>query len=326
MRKKFSFAALKRIIKGAVKGFGDDKLTKLSGSLAYSTFFSLCPLLIVIISLCSIFLDKNLVEQKVFIQLSGFIGHDTVVQLQQMMVSSGLNGKNKIALVIGVIALLLGSTAVFGEIQDSINMIWGIKPKPKKGWVKMLQNRFLSFSIIVSLVFLLLVSLVIGSLIDGFSIKLEAYFHRDTVNLFYILNLILTFIIITIIFSVIFRVLPDADIQWKDVFVGAIVAAFLFMIGKFGISFYISKANISSTYGAAGSLAVILLWVYYSSLILFFGAEIAKAYALEFGSEIHPNKYAVTTKTVEVETGDSTIQEKEKLDIITGKQHNDHLK
>lgn len=315
MKKKLSFAGVKRIFKASVNGFSDDKLTKLSGSLAYSTFFSLCPLLIVIISLCSIFLSKSLVEQKVFLQLSSFIGRDTVIQIQQIMANSGINGKNKIALVIGCIALVLGATAVFGEIQDSINMIWGIKPKPKKGWLKMLQNRFLSFSIIVSLVFLLLVSLVIGSVIDGFSNRLETYFHHGTVNLFYVVNLVLTFIIITIIFLVIFKVLPDADIQWKDVFAGSLVASFLFMIGKFVISYYISKANITSTYGAAGSLVVILLWVYYSSIILFFGAEISKAYALEVGAEIHPNRYAVTTKTVEVETGSQTIQAREKINI-----------
>jgi len=320
MNKRLSFAGVKRILKSSFNGFGDDKLTRLSGSLAYSTFFSLCPLLIVIISLCSIFLSKSLVEQKVFLQLSSFIGRDTVSQLRQIMVNSGVNGKNKIALIIGCVGLVLGATAVFGEIQDSINMIWGIKPKPKKGWIKMLQTRFLSFSIIVGLVFLLLVSLVIGSVIDGFSNRLERYFHHGTVSLFYVVNLILTFIIITIIFLVIFKVLPDAKIQWKDVLVGSLVASFLFMIGKFVISYYISKANITSTYGAAGSLVVILLWVYYSSIILFFGAEISKAYALEVGSEIHPSRYAVSTKTVEVETGSQPIQAKEKINIADTKR------
>ena len=175
----------------------------------------------------------------------------------------------------------------------------------------MLQNRFLSFSVIISLGFLLLVSLGVTALIDGFSDRLKNFFPDVTVVVFYVINLAITFAVTTLIFGVIFRVLPDAEIKWKDVLAGAITTALLFMIGKFAISFYISKSNVGSTYGAAGSLVVLLLWVYYSSIILYFGAEFTKAYAVKYGSEIHPNHYAVTTKTVEVETGDQSIQTKE---------------
>jgi membrane protein len=172
----------------------------------------------------------------------------------------------------------------------------------------MLQNRFLSFSVIVSLGFLLLVSLGVTALIDGFSNSLKDYFPDVTVTLFIVVNIIITIAVTTAIFAVIFKVLPDANIKWKDVFAGAFATSLLFMLGRFGISFYISKSDIGSTYGTAGSLVILLLWVYYSSIILYFGAEFTKAYAVKYGTEIHPNKYAVTTKVVEVESGSKSVQ------------------
>ena len=181
----------------------------------------------------------------------------------------------------------------------------------------MLQNRFLSFSVIISLGFLLLVSLGVTAVIDGFSERLRAHFPDVTVVVFYIVNVAITLIVITVIFGVIFKVLPDAEIKWKDVMVGAFATALLFMLGKFGISFYISKSNVGSTYGTAGSLVVLLLWVYYSSIILYLGAEFTKAWAVKFGSEIRPSHYAVTTKVVEVETGNKSVQSVEATDIKT---------
>ncbi|MEO5892991.1 MAG: YihY/virulence factor BrkB family protein [Ferruginibacter sp.] len=311
MADKITFKGMIDVFKNSFKGFGDDKVTKLSGSLAYYTVFSMGPLLIVIISLCSIFLGKEAIEGKIYGQLAGFVGSETAAQLQEIIKNASLAGKSKIAAIIGVITLLIGSTTVFAEIQDSINGIWGLKPKPKKGWLKMLQNRFLSFSVIISLGFLLLVSLGIASLIDGFSDRLQNRFPEVTVVVFYIINLTITLVVTTSIFGVIFKVLPDATIKWKDVIAGAVTTAILFMLGKLGISFYISKSDVGGTYGAAGSLVVLLLWVYYSSLILYFGAEFTKAYAVKFGSNIYPNHYAVTTKMVEVETGDASIQHKE---------------
>lgn len=305
------------VLKNSFSGFGDDKVTKLSASLAYYTVFSLAPLLILIISLCGIFLGREAVEGKIYGQLAGFVGSDTAAQLQQIIKNATVQGSGTIALIIGAITLLVGATTVFAEIQDSINMIWGLKPKPKRGWLKMLQNRFLSFSVIISLGFLLLVSLGVSSIIDGFSERLKSHFPDVTVVVFYIINIAITLIVTTLIFGVIFKVLPDAKIKWKDVIAGAIATALLFMLGKFGISFYISKSNVGSTYGTAGSLVVLLLWVYYSSLILYFGAEFTKAYAVKYGSEIHPNHYAVTTKMVEVETGNKSIQEKENTNIKT---------
>ncbi|RZL98155.1 MAG: YihY/virulence factor BrkB family protein, partial [Pedobacter sp.] len=251
-------------------------------------------------------------QGQVYNQLAGFLGKETALSLQEMIQKAAIGDKGTVAFIIGAVTLLVGATTVFADIQDSINMIWGLKPKPKRGWLKMLQNRFLSFSVIISLGFLLLVSLGVTSVLDGFSSRLQAKFSDVSVVIFYILNQIVTLAVISTIFGVIFRVLPDAIIKWRDVILGSMVTAVLFMLGKFGISFYIGSSDVGSTYGAAGSLIVVLLWTYYSSIILYFGAEFTKAYAVKYGSEIHPAHYAVTTKEVEIETEGNSVQDNEK--------------
>ena len=176
----------------------------------------------------------------------------------------------------------------------------------------MLVNRLLSFSVIVSLGFLLLVSLGISYLVEALSQSLSRAFPDVTVVVFYIVNLILSLAVISTLFAVIFKVLPDAKIKWRDVVAGAIATALLFMLGKFAISFYIGQSDVGSTYGAAGSLVVLLVWIYYSSVILYFGAEFTKAYAIEYGGAIHPNQYAVITKQVEVEEEGGSVQDAQK--------------
>lgn len=310
--KKFSFKGLWKVLKQCFSGFSDDKVMKLSASLAYYTVFSMGPLLIVIIYLCSLFFGREAIEGTIYGQIESFVGSDTAKQLQEIIKNAAIGNKGNIAAIIGVITLLIGATSVFAEIQDSINSIWGIKPKPKKGWLKMLVNRLLSFSVIVTLGFLLLVSLGISYLVEALSKSLANAFPDVTVVIFYIINLLLSLAVITALFAIIFKVLPDAKIKWRDVIAGAIATALLFMLGKFGISFYISKSDVGSTYGTAGSLVVLLLWVYYSSVILYFGAEFTKAYAVEFGSAIHPNQYAVITRQVEVESENESVQQIEK--------------
>jgi membrane protein len=311
MTKKITFKGIWEVLKKSFTGFSDDKVTKLSGALAYYTVFSMAPLLLLIISLCGIFLGQEAVEGRIYQSLSGFMGADTAHQLQQMIKNASLNGKGTLAAIIGVVTLLIGATTVFAEIQDSINSIWGLKPKPKMGLWKMVQTRFLSFSVIISLGFILLVSLAVTTVIDGLFTNLMSHFPDVAVVIFYIFNQLFTLVIITLIFGVIFKVLPDAEIRWKDIIVGSVITAILFMIGKFAISFYISKSNVGSTYGAAGSLVIVLLWAYYSSIILYFGAELTKAYAVKYGHEIKPSSYAVTTQNVEIEKGKQSIQEKE---------------
>ena len=317
MKKKVTFKRLWKVLKNSFKGFSNDRITKMSSSLSYYTLFSMAPLLIIIISLSGIFLGQDAAQGKIYNQLSNFIGSNAASQLQTMIQNASLSGKSKFAAIIGIVTLIIGATTVFAQIQDTINYIWGIKPKPKKGWLNFLKNRFLSFSVIIGLAFLLLVSLTLSTLIDGFSDALKARFPQITVVFLYIINTVVTLLITTLIFGAIFKVLPDAKIRWKDVLTGAITTAVLFMLAKFGISFYISKSNVGTTYGAAGSLVILLLWVYFSAMILYFGAEFTKAYAVEFGAEIRPEDYAVTTKTVEVEVGKKSIQEKENTELKT---------
>lgn len=304
-----------KVIIQSFKGFAEDKIPKYSASLAYTTVFSFGPLLIVIIFLCSIFFGQEATQGKIYTQMQQFVGQDAALQLQTIIKNASLEGKGTVAAVIGIITLLFGATAVFAEIQDSINTIWGFKAKPKKGLWKIVRNRFLSFSVVVSLGFLLLVSLAISTIIEGLSERLKASFPDVTVVIFYIVDLLISFVVITALFAVIFKVLPDARTKWKDILPGALTSGILFMIGKFVISFYIGKSNVGSTYGAAGSLVVLLLWVYYSAMILYLGAEFAKAWSAHKGSSIQPNDYAVALKKVEVEsdkTGGVSVREKTK--------------
>jgi len=307
-----SISEIGKVVIRSFKNLGEDKIPKYSASLAYTTVFSLGPLLIVIIFICSIFFGQEATQGKIYSQIQQFVGHDAAQQLQTIIQNASLSGKGTFAAVIGIIILLLGATAVFAEIQDSINTIWGLKAKPKKGLWKIVRNRFLSFSVIVSLGFLLLVSLAISAVIEGLSDKLKASFPDITVVIFYILDLLISFVVITALFAVIFKVLPDAKTKWKDIFPGAIASGILFMIGKFAISFYIGKSQVGTTYGAAGSLVILLLWVYYSAIILYLGAEFAKTWSSAKGSSIRPNDYAVALKKVEVETNKAEAIQAEK--------------
>lgn len=307
MADRVSFKGIWEVLKNSFKGFGEDKVTKLSGSLAYATIFSMAPLLVVIISLCSIFLGKDAVEGKVYGELVGFVGTSTAAQLQEIIRNASVANKSTSAAIIGIITLLVGATTIFAEIQDSINTIWGLKPKPRRGLLKLLRNRFLSFSVIVSLGFLLLVTLGVSYAVDGFSERLMQRFPEVTVVVFYIINVLISFVVISVLFGAIFKILPDADIKWKDVRAGAIATAILFMLGKFAISFYITTTKVGSTYGAAGSIIILLVWIYYSAIILYFGAEFTKAWAVKYGSAIYPNHYAVTTRLVEVEMKNEAV-------------------
>jgi membrane protein len=290
--KKFSMGLVWSSLKHSFKGFSEDKITKLSASLAYYTVFSLGPLMIVIIFLCSMFLGREAVEGSINNQLQSFIGSDAAKQIQEIIKNASISGKGGIAAVIGVITLLIGATTVFGEIQDSINGIWGLKASPKAGMLKLILSRVLSFGLITTLGFLLLVSLAVTAVVEGLGARLKDAFPDIAVIVFYVINLLLTLGVTTLLFAIIFKVLPDVKIKWKAIWPGAIATSLLFMIGKFAISFYVSKSDIGSTYGAAGSLVILLVWIYYSSIILYFGAEFTKSYALQKGEPVSPSEYA----------------------------------
>ena len=320
MKKKLTLKGVWKLIKEAGSGFSDDKVLKLSGSLAYFTIFSIGPLILIIIFLADLFWGRDAVEGSIYNQIKGFIGPDAALQIQDIIKNAAISGDNTLTAIIGIVTLLVGATGVFAEMQDSINTIWGLKPKPQKGLLKMILTRLLSFSVIVSLGFLLLVSLLLNAVIEALINRLMTIFPDGAVVLGYIVNLLITFSVTTLLFAIIFMVLPDAKIKWKDVLIGSMATTVLFMLGKFAITFYIGSSNVGSTYGAAGSLVVVLLWVYYSSVILYFGAEFTKAYAANYGSHIEPNHYAVWIKQVEVEQeGGNLKQNKENKEVVEAK-------
>ncbi len=281
------------LFKETFKEFIDDDAIKLSAALSYYTIFSLPPLLIIVISLSGFFFGAEAVRGEIFGQINGLVGNEAAMQIQETIKNVELSGSNTFATILGVIILLIGASGVFAEIQDSINYIWGIKAKPKRGLVKFIKNRLMSFSMIGSVGFLLLVGLIVNSLMDILNQRLASYFPKDAVLLFYVINLLLVFVIITLLFTVIFKTLPDGKIVLKDCLIGASFTAFLFMIGKFAIGAYLGSTAVASVYGAAGSVILILVWVYYSAIILYFGAEFTKVYAHKHGDKIIPNEYSI---------------------------------
>jgi membrane protein len=279
--------------------FGNDKVMKLSAALAYYTIFSLPPMLIVLIASAGFIYGREAIEGRLYSHITEWVGSNAALQIEQMIKSIHLSGKGKLATIVGLATLIIGATGVFIEIQDSINLIWGIRPRPKKGWLSMLINRLLSFSMVLSMGFLLLVSLLINALLSSFEAKISVYLPDLSVYILFVGNYLLTFGIIALLFGTIYKVLPDARIGWRDVTVGAIATAILFMIGKFAIGLYLQHSNLGSAYGAAGSIVIILVWVYYSSIILYFGAEFTQVYAHHCGTKITPKEYAVLYKEQE---------------------------
>lgn len=313
-----SIKSIWNIITQSFADFFNNRVLKLSAALAYYTIFSLPGLLIIIVWVSDIFYRQDAVEGTLYNQISGFVGKDAALQIQEMIRNATLSSEIGFATIVGLVTLIIGATSVFGEIQDSINLIWRLKAKPKKGkgWLKLIINRLLSFSIIISLGFLLLVSLIINGVMDLLINRLTQAFPKTEVIVAYIGNMLLTFFITSFLFGLIFKVLPDARIRWRHVRAGAFTTAILFMIGKFLIGLYLGQSKMSSAYGAAGSVIVILLWVYYSAIILYFGATFTRVYAIHRGSQIYPNNYAVWVEQVEVQSETSIQEQPETKSVI----------
>lgn len=305
LKKLFRFLkAIGHLFIAAGKGFMEDRVMKLSAALAYYTIFSLTPLIIIIISAATLFLGENMdPNTKLFGEISEMIGSSAANQLRSFVNNANYSGKSTFGLIIGIATLVIGATAIFIEIQDSINLIWKVRAVPKKGWKKLITNRLLSFSLIASLGFLLLVSLVVNSIVVGLGQKLAAYIQIEEVSelMMLVVTNALTLAVVTSIFAIIFKVLPDVILGWKPAIIGALFTAMLFSLGKYLIGIYIELGNPGSPFGAAGSIIVILLWIYYTAIILYFGAEFTQAYAEKYGKGIVPSKYAVHTKIVVVE-------------------------
>lgn len=296
MRNKKFFSKSWYLLKTTFLEFNDDNAIKLSAALSYYTIFALPPLLIIIITICGFFFGEEAVTGELYGQINRLVGNEAAIQIQNAIKNVQLSDSNVFVTIFGVVMLLIGASGVFAEIQSSINFIWGLRAKPDKGLKKFIQNRLMSFSMIASVGFLMLVSLMLNATLDILNARLKLYFPDSTVYLFYLINLVIVLSSITFLFAIIFRTLPDGIIKWKDAFIGAGCTAVLFMIGKFVIGLYLGNSTIASVYGAAGSVIIILVWVYYSAIILYFGAEFTKVYAKSYGGKISPNEYSVEIK------------------------------
>ncbi|MFC0518488.1 YihY/virulence factor BrkB family protein [Mucilaginibacter angelicae] len=305
--KLFSKEYLKQLWKvllASFTGFSKDNGLKLSASLAYYTVFSIAPLLIIVISVAGLVFGQDAAADRLYPEIVHYVGKGPAAQIQDALKHLALSGKSGIAVVIGVVTLLLGASSIFIEIQDSLNMIWRVKAKPKSGWIQLLKNRFVSFSLIISLGFLLLASLIINLIISALQDQIQRFFPGiDSLTKIFVqvLNLGITLVVITTLFGIIFKFLPDVKIKWRDVRSGAMFTAILFMLGQYVISLYIQYTAQGSAYGAAGSIIVILVWIYYTSAILYIGAEFTQVFAEASGSHIEPADYAVHIQQTEVE-------------------------
>jgi membrane protein len=271
----------------------DDQAPTLGAALAYYTVFSLAPLLIISIALAGLVFGAEAAQGQIFDQLRGLLGDASGKAMQEIVQSASAEPKTGVvATVIGFVTLLFGASGVFGQLQASLNIIWGVQPKPGRGILGIIRDRSLSFGFILVVGFLLLVSLLLTAGI-AFVGKQFGAMVPGMEALIQILNSILSLAVITLLFGMMFKILPDANIAWRDVWIGAFITALLFTLGKFALGFYLGRSGVASSYGAAGSLIVLLLWVYYSSQIVFFGAEFTQVYANRFGSHVTPSSNAI---------------------------------
>lgn len=300
-----------RYIKKVFKEFSADNILKYSASLAYYTVFSIAPLLVIISALTGIFFGKEAVQGQVYEQLEGLVGSDAAIQIQEIIKNIHLTGNNFFASVISIIILLIGATTIFGEVQDSFNKIWGLRIKTKRTWWKLILTRLLSFSLILCIGFIMIVSLVLNAVVSAFGKFIGHYIHNFSVYFIEVTETILSLCIATFLFSLMFKWLPDAKIRWRDVLFGGLITAVFFTLGKFAIGFYLGNSNLTTLYGAAGSIIIIMVWVYYSSIILYFGAEFTKVHAKLYGGKIFPNDFAEWIKVEEKTVSNAQLKNKE---------------
>ncbi|MBK8901987.1 MAG: YihY/virulence factor BrkB family protein [Anaerolineaceae bacterium] len=286
--------ALKYLVTHSFKEWREDNASRLSAALAYYTIFSIPPLLIIAIAIAAQLFDRAAVQQQVIDQMSGLVGDPGAEVIESVLENSSESGQSVLAAVISVVTLLLGASGVFAELHNALNTIWEVEPKPGRGIWGTVKDRFFSFTMVLGVGFLLLVSLVISAALAAVNEFISGALP-GLVILAQVINFLVSFGVVTGLFALIFKVVPDVKIAWRDVWIGALVTAFLFTIGKFAIGLYLGNSAPGSTYGAAGSLIVLLLWVYYSAQILFLGAEFTQVYANRFGSRIVADEDAIAT-------------------------------
>ncbi len=282
------------LIKNTYTEWIDEDPFDLGAVIAYYAIFSLPALLIIVVSIAGVVYDREAVQGKIVNQIGGMIGKDSSEQIQTMIINASNTGNTLLATIIGIATLLFGATGVFIALQTSMNKVWDVKPDPKKaGWKRIVKVRATSFGIILAIGFLLIISLVVSSVLTVLNDWFLSVFPEFLIYGLQAINFAFSLGIISVLFAILFKFLPDAKIEWRSVWVGALLTSVLFTLGKFALSLYFGKANPGSTYGAAGSLILMLLWVSYSCLILFFGAQFTKVYAQKYGHSIAPSKDAI---------------------------------
>ena len=281
------------LLKQTFSEWSEDKAPVFAAALAYYTVFSLAPLLVIIIGILGIIYGQGNAQDQIISQIQSLTSENVATTIKGILDAQADSGGGVLATVLGTITLLVGATGVFAQLQNALNTIWEVKPDPDKGGVMhLIMVRLLSLGMVLAIAFLLLVSLLLST-----ALSVLGNYFADVLPgaefIWQIVNVLVSFAVVTLLFALIFKYLPDVKVAWSDVWVGAAVTSLLFVIGKFLISWYLSRGGVASTYGAAGSLVVLLLWVYYSAQILFFGAEFTQVYAKEEGSRIVPSKDAV---------------------------------
>ena len=297
------FANAFGLLKQTGQEFLEDKAPQLGAALAYYTVFSLAPLILVLLAIVGVIFrdDPAGAWHKITQQMSYFLDPNAIQVVQNIAQKASEPGKSTVATIIGIALALFGASGVFGQLQDALNTIWGVKARPAQGIWGFLRARFLSFAMVGGICFLLLVSLAIEALLKGFSHYVQSVLPGGIV-IAVTVYLIFDFAVVVLLFAMIFKFLPDVQIQWRDVWIGAVITAVLFGIGKWLLGFYLGSGAAGSAYGAASSLITLLLWVYYSSQILLFGAEFTQVYAQQAGRELEPSEYAVRVQTKEGES------------------------
>jgi membrane protein len=280
-----------KLFKDTLAGWREDGVSQHAAALAYYTVFSLAPLLVIAVAVAGLVFGAEAAQGQIVGTLSGLVGTEAASAIQDMIAAARKPSSGIIATVIGIGALAFGATGVFAQLQESLDAIWEVKPKPNRGFKGVIKSRFLSFTMVLGVGFLLLVSLAVTAALSALGDWVGASLPIPEAVL-QILNFALALLVTTALFAAIYKVLPDVTIAWRDVWVGAVATAVLFSLGRLAIGLYLGKSGVASSYGAAGSLAVILLWVYYSAQVLFFGAEFTRVWAETYGSHIVPTEDA----------------------------------
>ena len=281
-----------QFVKDVLVQWVEDQPFPLAAALSYYTLFSLAPLLIIVIAIAGFAFGQEAAQNRIVETIQGLIGQESAQAIQAMIQNASNQPETgMVSTVLGIIALIFGAGGVVGQLQTSLNTIWGVTPKAGQGVWGFVRQRFISYAMILGIGFLLLVSLAVSALLTGLTQLIGALFS-GTAFLAHVLDLLISFLFVTVLFAMIYKFLPDVRIEWRDVWIGAALTSLLFTIGKILIGLYLGSSGVTSTYGAAGSLITVLLWVYYSSLIFFLGAEFTQVYATQYGSGVVPAKNA----------------------------------